>query len=114
MAETPFPPSPARTSGKAIASLVLSILGLVGVLPIIGPILGIILGNQAKGEIARSGGAFTGEDLAQAGVILGWVALALSALGILCAMLTFGGILGLGICSALQLIPQVWSVLRSL
>ncbi len=101
MTVTPSPP-PARTSGKAIASLVLSLLGLVGVLPLIGPIVGIILGNQAKSEIARSDGTLTGDGLAQAGVILGWVALALSAIGVICALLIFGGALGLGICSALQ------------
>jgi hypothetical protein len=72
-APTTPPPAASRTSGKAIASLILSLLGLVGVLPLIGSILGIIFGNQAKGEIARSGGDLTGEGLAQAGVIIGWV-----------------------------------------
>ncbi|WP_322797658.1 DUF4190 domain-containing protein [Thermoflexus sp.] len=116
MTEAPSPAPTARTNGKAIASLVLSLLGLVGVLPIIGPIIGIILGNQAKAEIAQSGGAFTGEGLAQAGVILGWVALGLSALGVICAVLAFGGVLGLGICSALQqssqLFPQAFVAWR--
>jgi len=98
-----IPPSPAasKTSGKAIASLILSLLGLVGVLSLIGSILGIIFGNQAKGEIARSGGDLTGEGLAEAGVIIGWVGLALSVIGTICALLILGSTIGLGFCSAL-------------
>ncbi|WP_376791247.1 DUF4190 domain-containing protein [Thermoflexus sp.] len=102
------------TSGKAIASLVLSILGLVGVLPIIGPILGIILGHQARSEIANRPEALTGEGLARAGIILGWVGLALTALGIICGLLIFGGTISLGICALLQqgsshLLNGVWA-----
>ncbi|MFZ8844538.1 DUF4190 domain-containing protein [Thermoflexus sp.] len=100
-APTTPPPAASRTSGKAIASLILSLLGLVGVLPLIGSILGIIFGNQAKGEIARSGGDLAGEGLAQAGVIIGWVGLALTVIGTICVLLYLGGIIGLGICSAL-------------
>ncbi|WP_448593768.1 DUF4190 domain-containing protein [Thermoflexus hugenholtzii] len=96
------PPATSKTSGKAIASLILSLLGLVGVLPLIGPILGIIFGNQAKEEIARSGGDLTGEGLAEAGVIIGWVGLALSVIGTICALLILGSTIGLGICSALM------------
>jgi hypothetical protein len=100
-APTTPPPAASRTSGKAIASLILSLLGLVGVLPLIGSILGIIFGNQAKGEIARSGGDLTGEGLAQAGVIIGWVGLALNVIGTICVLLILGSTIGLGICSAL-------------
>lgn len=106
MAESPVsaPPTPG-TSGKAIASLVLSLLGLLGVLPLIGPILGIVFGNQARGEIAQSGGALTGAELAQAGVILGWIGLALNAAGLLCAILGLGATfcsLLTGLCTAVQ------------
>ncbi len=88
-----------RTNGKAIASLVLSILGLVGILPILGSLLGILLGHLARGEIARHPEATTGEGLAQAGVILGWVGLALNLLGIICALAVLGSMIGLGICT---------------
>ncbi len=98
MDATPVAP---KTSGKAIASLVLSILGLVGVLPLIGSILGVILGNSARGEIARSAGSLTGEEMARIGVILGWVGLALWAVGFVCALLILGGSIGLGVCSAI-------------
>lgn len=100
---TMLPPSAApRTNRRAIASLILSLLGLVGGLPIVGSILGIIFGNQAKGEIANSGGILTGEGLAQAGGIIDWVGLVLRVIGGVCALLIFGGTIGVGICSALQ------------
>jgi hypothetical protein len=71
------PISQTETSPKAIISLVASILSYF-MFPIIGSIVGIILGNQAQQEIHESGGALTGEGMARAGVILGWINLALS------------------------------------
>ena len=57
----------AKTNGYAIASLVLSLLGLCG----LGSILAIVFGNMAKKEIAISGEG--GAGLAKAGVIIGWI-----------------------------------------
>jgi hypothetical protein len=57
----------AKTNGYAIASLVLSLLGLCG----IGSILAIVFGNMAKKEIAISGEG--GAGLAKAGIIIGWI-----------------------------------------
>ena len=59
----------AKTNGYAIASLVLSLLGLCG----IGSILAIVFGNMAKKEIAISGEG--GAGLAKAGMIIGWIGL---------------------------------------
>ncbi len=73
------------TNGTATASLILSILGLIGILPIIGSIIGIILGNNAKKEILASNGTMGGEELAKWGVILGWVGLGIFVLAICCA-----------------------------
>jgi hypothetical protein len=68
----------AQTSnGKATASLVLGIIGLF-VCPFICSILAIILGSTAKNEIAASGGWQTGESNARAGIILGWIGLAIA------------------------------------
>ena len=64
------------TNGSAIASLVLSVLGLCG----IGSLLGIIFGHRARREIRQSGGYQGGDGLALAGIIIGWVSLALWAL----------------------------------
>jgi hypothetical protein len=77
-----------RTNGFAVWSLVSSIvggvLGMVCCLPApIGGIIAIVLGRQARGQIRSSGGAETGEGLAQAGEIIGWVITGLSILAIL-------------------------------
>jgi len=83
----PSPPPP-DSSGKAIASLVLGILGVVscGVLGIIA----LVLGKQAQGEIAGSGGRLTGQGMADAGVVLGWISVAILMLQVLGACLFFG------------------------
>ena len=70
------------TNGKAIAALVLSIFGIVSV-PIISSIAALILGVQARREIASSGGWQSGDSLARAGIIIGWVGIALYTLLIL-------------------------------
>lgn len=69
------------TSGYAIASLVCSLLGYIGVFGI-GPLLGIIFGHMAIREIDRSNGLLQGRGLAQAGLILGYIALGLILLAV--------------------------------
>jgi uncharacterized membrane protein len=68
-----------NNNGKAVASLVLGIFGLVSC-PIISSIIGLILGYQARREIAASGGWQTGESLAKAGIIIGWIGIAIYVL----------------------------------
>lgn len=82
-----MPPVAPPTSTNAIISLVAGIVGLF-FLPVIGGIVAILTGNSAKKEIANSGGTVGGEGLAKAGVIIGWIGLALWAIGI-CAVLVF-------------------------
>lgn len=84
-----------RTSVTAVASLILSILGLIQVLPFIGSIGGLILGYAARNEIAHGKGTVTGEGLAQAGVILGWVGIGLAIIGICLIALMFLGLISL-------------------
>lgn len=59
-------------NGLAIASMVLGITGLV-ILWIIGPILALVFGYIAKGQIDRSGGTQGGRGFAIAGIVLGWI-----------------------------------------
>jgi hypothetical protein len=79
---------PPRSSTKAVAGLILSIIGLL-VCPFIFSVIGLVLANQAKREIAESGGAITGRGVAQAayviaiiGLILWLVGIALRAVGV--------------------------------
>ena len=69
----------AKTSGMAIASLVLSLLWIFG----IGSILAIIFGHIARSQIARSGGRLKGAGIALAGLIIGYIMIAIVFLGIL-------------------------------
>jgi hypothetical protein len=73
--------SPPPNSGKAVAALVLGILGVVSCQPL--GIAAIVVGNQAAEEIAASGGRLGGEGMAKVGVVLGWVAVALLALAVI-------------------------------
>jgi uncharacterized protein DUF4190 len=69
------------TSGYAIASLICSLLGFIGVFGF-GTILGIIFGHLALREIDRSNGILQGRGLAQAGLILGYIAVGLAVLAL--------------------------------
>ena len=99
MSYTPPPPpppgpggygyAPQQTNQKALWSLILGILGLV-FCGLLAGIPALILGSSARKEIAASGGAQSGDGMARAGVILGWIAVALSVLGI---VLIMGGVL---------------------
>ena len=80
--------NPVQNSSTAIISLVAGILGLSFV-PGIGSIVAVIVGNMAKKEIAESGGRLGGEGMANIGVILGWIGIALTVGGICCFVLSF-------------------------
>lgn len=69
--------SQAPTHALAIVSLILSILGLIGVLPLVGSIGGIISGQIARKEILEKPDLHSGEGVARAGIVLGWVGVAL-------------------------------------
>ena len=62
-----------RTSGMAIASLILGILGLF-LLGCLTSIPAIFCGHLANGEIRRSRGSVTGGGMATAGLVLGYIA----------------------------------------
>lgn len=83
-----------ETSTPAIISLIFGILSFV-MLPVVGAIVAIILGITARREIAASNGRLTGDGLALAGLILGWVHIGLFLLAVAVVI----GILILGITS---------------
>lgn len=77
----------AETSGLAIAALILSILSFVGLGPL-GSIPGIICGHMAKAEIRRNPNV-GGDGLATAGLIIGYLGLALMLIFIGLFLLVF-------------------------
>ena len=70
-----------KTNGLAVASLVLSIVGFLWILPLVGSVAGAIMGHIALGQIERTGEG--GRGMALAGVIIGWAGVALLLLGVL-------------------------------
>jgi hypothetical protein len=75
------PPQP-KTSALAIWSLVLGILGLVLLLICVGPLFaipGVICGHLAYSRVKRSNGTLTGDGMALAGLIIGYISIGLSA-----------------------------------
>lgn len=80
-----------KTSTLAIISLVAGILGWT-LLPFLGSIGAIITGHMARSEIRRSNGALEGDGLALIGLVLGWLTVILSILGILFIFLFLGGL----------------------
>lgn len=81
--------SSAPNSTLAIIALVAGILG-VSLFPLFGSIVAVIAGPMAKREIDESGGTLGGKSLAQIGMILGWIGLALSLCGCCIAIAVFG------------------------
>jgi len=81
-ADAPVPPvHQPKTSLLAVWSLVLGCLGIVLLLACIGPLFSIpavICGHMAHGRIKRSGGGLSGQGLALAGLITGYVSIALA------------------------------------
>ncbi len=84
------PSAEQETSVLAIVSLVASILGLTAV-PTVGSVIGLVLGYVARAEIRRSD-ALTGDGFATAGIVLGWigVALGLLAMALVLLVIVFG------------------------
>jgi len=60
------------TNGYAIASLVLGIVWLWW----LGSVLALVFGQIARNQIIASGGSQTGDGLAIAGIVLGWIGVA--------------------------------------
>jgi hypothetical protein len=68
-------------SSMSIISLIAGVLGLT-FFPIIGSVVALIVGYMAKREIQESAGDLGGDGMATAGIILGWIGVALGILGI--------------------------------
>ena len=90
-----YPPAPGGYYGqpvpagnkKAMWSMILGILSLVCCGVITG-IAAIVLSQQAKREIAASGGMQTGAGQAQAGFVLGIIGVAITVIGVIAVAAT--------------------------
>jgi len=91
--EQPAPSLP--TSGMAIAALALGISGLT-VFPFLGSILALIFGYMARNEIRQRPDEISGEGLAMAGIVTGWIGVGLTVLSIVAV----GGFMVCGLCGA--------------
>lgn len=67
-----------KTNGLSIAALVLSIVGLIWILPFVGSVAGAIMGHISLNQIKRTGD--NGRGMALAGIIVGWAGVALFVL----------------------------------
>jgi hypothetical protein len=82
------------TSTLAIVSLVSAILGFTFV-PVIGTIVALITGYMARNETRAIPPKASGDGLATAGIIMGWVQVALFVIGICCTIAYFVFIVGI-------------------
>lgn len=80
----------------AIVALVLGIISFLGLF-FIGGIGAIATGHLARREISASGGQVKGDGMALAGLILGYINVLLSILGIIALCLLIFGIAGTSI-----------------
>ena len=83
-----------QTSSLAIISLISGILGWT-LLPFLGSIAAVVCGHMARGEIRRAPDRLEGDGLAVAGLVLGYLAIALAVLTVVAIILFFGGLAAL-------------------
>ncbi|GGA72888.1 hypothetical protein GCM10011521_08770 [Arenimonas soli] len=86
--------APRQTSALAITSLVSGLLGWT-FLPLVGSLVAIVTGHMARAEIQRSNGQIDGDGLAIAGLVLGWLVIAISVLTLLVFVVFLGGLAAL-------------------
>lgn len=102
--QTPIYP---QTSSLAVISLVSGIASYF-IVPMLGAIAAIITGNMAKKEIKESAGHLTGDGMAQAGLILGWINIGLATIGLIITMLVIFGVISLAICGMTAATFPLW------
>lgn len=71
--------TPPKTNAMAIGSLVLSLFWIGG----LGSVGAVVLGHMAKRQISASQGRQTGANLATAGLVIGYIGVAIMALYLL-------------------------------
>ncbi|MGQ9926830.1 MAG: DUF4190 domain-containing protein [Chloroflexaceae bacterium] len=77
----------------AVISLVAGILSWV-ILPLIGALVAVVCGHLALKEIRESRGRLAGQGMAMAGLVLGYIQIVLTALGVCVGVVFFYALLG--------------------
>jgi uncharacterized membrane protein YjgN (DUF898 family) len=76
----------APTEDKAIISMILGILALVS-FSILAGIPAIILGKMSRDNIRASSGRLSGEGMATAGIVMGWVSVGIVGLAVVVVLI---------------------------
>lgn len=85
-----------RTSSLAVVSLIFGILAYV-FLPGLGALVAVVCGHAARSEIRRAPpGTIEGDGMALAGLILGWIQIALTIIAIGLFLLFLAGVIAFG------------------
>ncbi len=82
------------TSGLAIASLVTGILGFT-FLPLIASVVALLTGYAARKETRATPPVASGDGMATAGIVLGWIQVGLAVIGLFCFVAYMIFVLGL-------------------
>ena len=87
------PPMPLPTSTLATVSMIAGILGFT-FMPVIGSIVAIIAGYAARRETRAIPPQTSGDGMATAGIVMGWIQVGLGVVGICCFVAYMVFILG--------------------
>ncbi len=98
-----YQPAPTTTSTWAIISLIGGILGWLGLFGL-GGLVAIICGHVGKSEIKKSGGTVTGGGMATAGLILGYLNVAITILAVILAIVL--PLMGIALCGGAGLLSE--------
>jgi hypothetical protein len=88
------------TSPLAIVSVIAGVLGFSAV-PVVGGIVALITGYLARKDTKASPPTASGDGLAVAGIIMGWIQVGLAVLSI-CCFLGFGILMATGVIATNQ------------
>lgn len=80
-----------QTCAMATVSLIFGILGWT-LIPCIGSLIAIVTGHLARAEIRRNPESLEGDGMAVAGLVLGWLMVALSLIAFVAIVLFLGGL----------------------
>jgi hypothetical protein len=80
--DPPPPGQPAAAYGQANALAIASVLAAVLWFAGFGAVLALVFGYRARSQIRNSAGSQTGSGLATAGIILGWIGIAIVIAGV--------------------------------